>query len=123
VTSPGEPPAIVRTVSESGVEVSLPPGGFRFAEASVYRRLSGQSLKEIDFGWWDAARGCLLLLELKGREVWNAPPKASPHQHLLEVCAQKAVDTLLMLSATWLGTAIGSALRQDLPPPGAALPG
>ena len=123
MTSPAEPPAIARVVSESGIEVSLPPGCFRFAEMDAYRSLSGQGVKEIDFGWWDASGRRLVLLEVKGREVWDAPPPASPHEHLLEVCAQKAVDTLLMLSASWLGTAIGSALRQGLPPEAQTYPG
>lgn len=123
MTSPGEPVPAARVVVESGVEVRLPSGGFRLAESPGYRPLSGQSLKEIDVGWWDTGRDRLVLLELKGREVWDAPPPASPHQHLVEVCAQKAGDTLLMLCAAWLGTGSGAALRPTLPPEARSYPG
>lgn len=123
MTSPGDLPAVPRVLRESGVEVRVPPGGFRFCEVAAYRSLSGQGLKEMDVGFWDPARARLLLLELKGREVWDAPPPAVPHEHLVEVCVQKAVDTLLMLSVAWIGTTPGQALRSALPPEAQAYPG
>lgn len=123
MTSPGDVAPGARALIESGIEVTLPPGGFRLCEAAAYRSLAGQGLKEVDVGWWDPTRRQLVLLELKGREIWDAPPPATPHEHLVDVCAQKAVDTLLMLSAAWIGTSIGSTLKPTLPVEAQGYPG
>ncbi|WP_437669558.1 hypothetical protein [Sorangium sp. So ce131] len=125
MTSADEASAAPRSVAESGFEVALPAGGFRFCDIGAYRSLSGKNLKEIDFGWWDQRWHKLVLLELKGREVWDAARvgEAQASSHLIEVCGQKAIDSLLMLSAAWAGTAACADILAALPSESRVYPG
>jgi len=106
---------------ESGFRVTAPDPSFRFSELPAYRALSGQHLKEMDIGWWEKSpKGTnrLLLLELKGMEVWQSLPDdpKKPHEHLIRTCVEKATDTLLMLSGAWLPTTWGKELAAEAPP-------
>ncbi len=108
------------TYFESGLEISPPSGCcFRFCDIDEYRKLSGRNLKEIDFGWWDDCTGRLILLEIKGKEVWNevrqAGASTNSFQFLVSVLTQKVVDSVAMLSALWIGTDWGVRVRRFLP--------
>lgn len=115
------------TYTESGIEVRLPDGqGFRFSECAAFQRLSGKHLKEMDFGWWDAPRSRVLLLEVKGREVWDEVWKrkdTSPTEHLVAVLERKAIDSLALLSAVWLQTHEGASISAEIPTEAHSFPG
>lgn len=98
--------------SESGLRVDLRgKDHFRFQDCPAYRSISGQNLKEMDFGWWDA--DTLWLLELK--DYAHLSPEERLPGHLLEELANKATDVLLMLAAAWIGTEMGNGLKACLP--------
>jgi hypothetical protein len=51
---------------ESGLRITLPNGeNFRFQDFPSYKKLNGKNLSEMDFGWWDATKNTLFLLEVK----------------------------------------------------------
>ena len=107
----------LREYQESGLRVSLPDEGcFRIADCRTYQELSGKQLKEMDFGWWDKDNSKIILLELKGKEIWDGwTPGQSASARLIENLVAKATDMLLILSAVWLKTEIGSELSLELP--------
>jgi len=108
----------MREVVESGFKVTVPEKtSFRFCECPAYQTLSGLSLKEIDVGWWNANAGKLILLELKGREIWQEFDKSgiTASRHLVTSLKGKLTDALLMLAAVWVETGIGGKLRSCLP--------
>jgi len=116
----------MRTLEESGFRVSVPESdSFRLADLEPYRELSGRHLKEMDLGWWDVPRARLLLLELKGREIWDEfdREREGAHAHLLASLETKANDVLLILAAVWSGTETGKRLAALLPPRARAYPG
>jgi len=115
-----------RMVSESGIRVTLDrEHSFRFADLEPYRKLSGLSLKEMDFGWWDRASQRLFLLELKGEGVWDGLDSFArvAHSQLIETLRDKASDVLLLLAAAWVGTHQGQELAALLPDPVRTYPG
>lgn len=107
-----------REVIESGFKLVVPrKTSFRFTECSAYQNLCGLSLKEMDIGWYNASTGKLLLVELKGHELWDEFDKSrdSAYHHLVTVLNGKLTDTLLMLAAVWVATDTGKALKACLP--------
>ena len=108
----------LREVIASGFKVTLSEeNSFRFCENPAYQRLSGLSLKEMDIGWWDTKNSRLILLELKGIEIWQGfdRSKENAHAHLVKALKGKVSDVLLMLAAMWVETDIGKLLRASLP--------
>lgn len=71
----------------------------------------------MDVGWQDTNNRRLILLELKGREIWQEFDKSghTAHQHLVISMKGKVTDALLMLAATWVETEIGKELKSSLP--------
>ena len=106
-------------LEESGFRIEAPAPAFRLSELDAYRALSGRNLREMDLGWLWTRQGKqqLLLLEVKGREVWNTKPDdpTRPHEHLVRACVEKANDTLLMLAAVSVPTPWGQQLAAHLP--------
>lgn len=105
---------------ESGVHVDL--SGklyFRFQDLTAYRRVSCQHVQEMDFCWMDGEE--LILLELKNysKEVDHAKAEQTTAtrflDYLIERTTPKVWDSLLMLSACWLGTEKGYEFRTELP--------
>ena len=108
----------MREVIESGFKVTLSKeNSFRFCESPAYQRLSGLSLKEMDIGWWDTTNSKLILLELKGTEIWQGFDKSkdTAHDYLVESLKGKVTDVLLMLAAAWVKTGIGNELKAHIP--------
>jgi hypothetical protein len=102
------------TYQESGLQVHLPDeDSFRFEDCAAYRRLSGWSLKEMDFGWWDGDRQIFWLMELK--DYSRLSPRERLPEPLFDNLLNKATDSLLMLSSVWLQTEQGATLRRCLP--------
>lgn len=98
---------------ESGISLDFgryPDTHFRWETNTAYRKLSGQSIKEIDFGWWDGKY--LNLLELKD---YTRAELGDNVDKLLDNLTQKSVDTLIMLQSIWLNTPTGKQLAQQLP--------
>jgi hypothetical protein len=115
-----------REVTESGFKVSCPhASSFRLADLEPYKRLSGRCLKEMDIGWHDSKKGHLILLELKGSEVWDAfdEDRSTAHEHLLDNLSGKATDVLLILAAVWTQTDFGKDLSPQLPADARIYPG
>ncbi|MCD6326449.1 SWIM zinc finger family protein [bacterium] len=105
-------------ITESGFRVTVPKEtSFRFCDCPAYQRLSGLCLKEMDIGWWDKGTSRLLLIELKGEEVWREfdKSKVAAHEHMLTALKGKLTDTLLMLVAVWIETGVGKELSKSLP--------
>jgi hypothetical protein len=99
--------------TESDLSISLPEGSsFRFAKTATYQRLGGRSLKEMDFGYFDEAKGSILLVELTSYRKATEAPKSAV---LLTEMITKARDSLLMLQAAWRGHGEGKALAPELP--------
>jgi len=100
------------TYTESGLHIRLDSDqSFRFSNTTFYQTRSGRNLKEIDFGWWDAAKNTLWLMELKGEEVWDNDGQ----DHLVNVLQKKTVDSLMMLAAMWSRRAPSVDLARELP--------
>lgn len=108
---------------ESGLRVTLPDSHhFRFADLPAYRSISGQNVKEMDFGWINA--GVLYLLEVRSYTQLTAsladadfvPKKGLPAPHRFQTLIDKITDSTLMLLAAWAGTPWGVRLQSDLPP-------
>jgi hypothetical protein len=71
----------------------------------------------MDIGWWDNTRNKLIIVELKGNEIWSEfdKDKDKAHLYLVNIINEKATDTLFMLAAAWIGTELGEKLKNDLP--------
>lgn len=109
-------------VEESGLRLGFHPGHyFRFQDLNAYRALCGQTLKEMDFGWYHGSRLCLLeirdyrnlrmaleLHDLVPRDQASAP-------HRFTALVDKATDSLMMLLAVRASTRQGQQLAIDLP--------
>jgi len=116
----------VTVIEESGFRVALDSStGFRLADLTPYRQLSGLYLKEMDVGWWDTGSQRIFLLELKGSAIWNKfdAAKDAAHDHLVATLRDKATDALLLLAAAWIGTSCGAELQALLPQSVQAYPG
>ncbi|MBC7213752.1 MAG: hypothetical protein H5U28_00850 [Burkholderiaceae bacterium] len=107
---------------ESGLRLDLPDGGhFRLAATAGYRPLSGQYLKEMDFSWVHEDK--LVLLEVKDFTQTTAmlaaadfvPVKNQPNPWRFDELVGKITDTILMMLASWSGTAWGKSLAAELP--------
>lgn len=108
----------MREVIESGFKITIPEAhSFRFDENPAYQRLSGVDLKEMDIGWWDTAKNKLILIELKGVELWQGfdKDKECAHEFLVKSLKGKVTDVLLMLAAVWIKTGIGKEIGAHLP--------
>ncbi len=108
----------MRVITESGFKVIVPERqSFRFCENPTYQHLSGLRIKEMDIGWWEVSRNKLILLELKGIEIWREfdRDKDTAFKFLLKSIEKKATDVLLMLAAIWTETEIGKKLKESLP--------
>ena len=98
---------------ESGLTVSLADDNhFRFCDCRTYQKLSGSYLKEMDFGWWNAEKGCLYLMELKDFSSLTADEQLA--DKFIEDIILCVVDCLLMLSAIWTNSEKGQSLHADL---------
>jgi hypothetical protein len=101
------------TYHESGLVITLPDGEhFRFQDCQAYKRLSGQFLKEMDFGWWQADKNTLWLIEIYA----SLMPEEQLPAHLLDNFVNKATDSLLILAALWAKTNQGLEFASCLPP-------
>jgi len=101
---------------ESGLRLTLPEGKhFRFQDCQAYKSLSGQNLKEMDFGWWQEDKNILWLFELK--DYANLTLNECLPNHLLDNLITKAMDSLLMLAACWAKTGKGREFLSCLPSP------
>jgi hypothetical protein len=119
-------PQEIKEIIESGFKITVPSAtSFRLSESPAYKALSGLSLKEMDVGWWDSETKKIILVELKGFEIWKEFDKSTEtaHGHLMAVLNGKATDTLLMLAATWVGTNTGNRLQASLPSEAHRYPG
>jgi len=98
---------------ESGLIITLPDKEhFSFQDCHGYKTLSGQNLKEMDFGWW--RDDTLWLIEIK--EYANLTSNEQLPAHLLDNFVNKATDSLLMLASLWAETNHGLKLAPCLPP-------
>ena len=79
----------------------------------------------MDVGWYDSAKGALVLLELKGAEVWTAFnfDADQAHNHLISNLVDKASDVLLILGSVWARTEFGNELAALLPEKTRRFPG
>ncbi|MTJ55913.1 hypothetical protein FJR38_26275 [Anabaena sp. UHCC 0253] len=99
---------------ESGLQITLPVGeNFRFQDCPSYQNLNGQNLSEMDFGWWDAGKNTLWLLEVK--DYSHLTPLERLPDHLLDKLINKATDSLLILASVWFGSLRGKQICGDLP--------
>lgn len=106
---------------ESGIRFKLPDGSyFRLCDIEAYRKLSGQNLKEMDFGWWDEKLGKLFLLEVKEYRDFENKTKYSTRINEL---VKKATDALMIFSSVWSGTAKGGEIGKHLPQKAVKFPG
>jgi hypothetical protein len=103
------------TYHESGLVITLPDSEhFRFQDCQAYKPLSGQFLKEMDFGCWQADKNTLWLIEIK--EYASLMPEEQLPDHLLDNFVNKATDSLLILAALWAKTNQGLEFASCLPP-------
>lgn len=102
---------------EKDLEIALPDDAFfRFEERPTYARgLSGAKLKEMDFGYFDAATGKMILVEFSSYARSNEDIDNDKRKNLLAEMIAKGRDSLLMLQAAWRGIGVGSALCCELP--------
>jgi hypothetical protein len=101
---------------ESGLRLNLPKGEhFRFQDCKVYKKLSGQKLKEMDFCWWQKEQNRLWLIEIKDYAHLSTEERLP--NHLLDNLVDKATDSLLMLATCWAKTGKGREFSACLPLP------
>ena len=99
---------------ESGLRVNLPKEQhFRFQDCEIYKQLSGQKLKEMDFGWWQKEQNRLWLIEIK--DYAHLTTEERLPNHLLDNLVDKATDSLLMLASCWIKTGKGREFSGCLP--------
>jgi len=100
--------------TESGLQVSLPDGNnFRFQDLTVYTKLKGKHLKEVDYCWWDTSKNKFWLLEVKDYSHLTIEERLP--DNLLEKFTNKVTDALMMLAAAWSGTNAGKQFLAELP--------
>jgi hypothetical protein len=99
---------------ESGLRITLPDGdSFRLQDCASYISLKGKNLSEMDFGWWDATKETLWLLDIK--DYSHLSPSEKLPDYLLEKLIKKVTDTLLILSSAWLSNSLqGKEVCADL---------
>lgn len=113
---------MTQIIEESGLRITFPDVScFRFQDLSLYRSLSGQSLKEMDFAWCYDSR--IHLLEIRDyrqidsvlnlHDLVPSSPGAAPRRFAQLI--DKVTDSLLLLLASWAGTQKGSQLLSELP--------
>lgn len=109
-------------VEESGLRLGFPAGqSFRFQQLTGYRRLSGQSLKEMDFAWHH--KTTLYLLEVRDyrdleqslhrEDLVPTDHKTSPYR--FRELVDKVTDSLMMLLAARAKTKRGQSLAAEMP--------
>ena len=71
----------------------------------------------MDIGWWDTAHSKLILLELKGIEIWQDFDKSkdTAHDYLVKSIKGKVTDVLLTLSTVWVKTKTGKEIKTSIP--------
>ena len=104
--------------SESGLTINLPDQDyFRVSDCPTWRKkLNTLSLKEMDFGWWDATTNQIYFLEVKDFTQLNHP-KATNHktpQDFIKDFVIKATDTLFLLAGVWLSSSKGESMKNEL---------
>jgi hypothetical protein len=98
---------------ESGLHVELPHDRcFRLDLCQRVRELKGRGLAEMDYGWWDPGARTMHLLELKD---YSPPNPRLESNFLLDECAQKATDCLLVLASVWHDLPLGPHLVECIP--------
>ena len=104
--------------SESGLTVILPAQDyFRISDCKTWIfSLKGNSLKEMDFGWWDLSTNELYFLELKDFTQLNHPKAKEPTtpESYINKFVTKATDMLILLAGIWLDSSKGNEMFQDL---------
>jgi hypothetical protein len=85
---------------------------FRFCECETYRKLSGNYLREMDFGWWDINTDYLYLMEFTDYSTLTTEERLP--DHLLSEIVTKTVSCLLMLSSIWSNSTTGHNLRTEM---------
>ena len=108
----------MREIIESGFKIMFQKEAFfRFSEMNAYRKISGKMMKEMDAAWWKHDNKGIYLIELKGVEVWDAfdKSKSKAIDHMVKTIQTKVTDTLLMLSAIWAQTEIGTEFKNEVP--------
>lgn len=103
--------------NESGFRIVLPENCyFRFENIGIYKRLSGQGLKEMDFCWWNEDNGTLYLLEVFNKYVLSKYVERDGNiGGFLKYIVDKTTDSLLMLASAWIPTESGNEILQELP--------
>nr|VFK34569.1 MAG: hypothetical protein BECKMB1821I_GA0114274_107611 [Candidatus Kentron sp. MB] len=71
----------------------------------------------MDVGWWDSQKNRLIMMELKGKELWKEfdANRETAHEHLVNELAKKVNDTLLILASVWSDTEPGLEIKITLP--------
>ena len=103
---------------ESGLTINLPNQDyFRVSDCPTWRKkLNTLSLKEMDFGWWDATTNQLYLLEVKDFTQLDHPKATKPKkpQDFIKDFVTKATDTLFLLAGVWLSSGKGESMKKEL---------
>jgi len=100
--------------NEPGFEITLPGiACFRFQDCPAYVAIKGSSVREMDFAWIDDSSGEFRLLELE--DFVHLSKSEQMPEYLIQRFQEKAIDSLLMLSALWLATPFGVRLRESIP--------
>ena len=99
---------------ESGLYFDPPHGRcFRLDQGEHAATLfKSFGVQEMDFGWWDAAKQAMHLLEVKD---YSRPDASFNHEHFLNECLQKASDCLLLLASIWYDLPCAPQARDSVP--------
>lgn len=100
-------------VLESGMALDLPADAwFRFADMAAYKPLSGDAIKEMDYGYFNEAVRSIDLVELKSYTRADRPQKLG---EILPELITKGRDSILLLQAAWRGLGPGLNIAERLP--------
>ena len=104
--------------SESGLTINLPNQDyFRVSDCLTWsRKLNTLSLKEMDFGWWDATANQIYFLEVKDFTQLNHPKAKKPKkpQDFIENFVTKATDTMFLMAGVWLSSGEGKSMKNEI---------
>lgn len=115
-------PEDMKEYIESGFLFTFPAAtSFRFCDMPPYQKLSGNNLKEMDFGWWDEQTKSIHLLEVKDERILRkfihqmGTKKKVKKYKLTTDFELKIMHSLAILSAVWSGTSKGQDFKRNLP--------
>jgi hypothetical protein len=103
---------------ESGMKIHLPDSeSFRISDCTTWeKKLKLNTLKEMDFGFWDRNKQQIILIEVKDFTQLNHPKakESKKPEDFIESFVKKGTDMLILLSGIWINSTHGTDMKQEI---------